>query len=358
MTSSQHADWNAQVDWRTGTLRARTPGAGRRTGAWRPPPQPGTMPKRPLTFFETLDGGFRLLRFAPGSTFGIALIVQTLTALLVALAITAVAVGSAGFLMRTLFSSPDAGLGLNILLQTGATAGSLASLSVGQLLSGFSAVAGDSAFGSARMTLREVWWRLAGVRLRLIGLTLLCMGAHVGALLVLMLPGLLLLLVSPAAGMVLGTLGFLAWLPVTAAAFARFALAGSVLAVERTGVREALRRSWALTRGSFWKTLGQLVLAYFLSSQVVSLIMSPVLTILLVALLALSIFLGVGGGLSLTLAAVLFGGLGVAMAAFAMASGALLFAYLCGTVSCVYFDRRMRLEGYDLVLLRRAEEAA
>ncbi|WP_051297929.1 hypothetical protein [Brevibacterium album] len=354
MTTPQPAAWSAQVDWRSGTLRAAP--ERRPVTAWRRPPQPGTLPKRPLTFFETLDGGFRLLRGAPGATFGIALLVQTLAALLVALALTALAVGGAGFLMRTLASSPEAGLGLNVLAQTVALAGTLGSLSIGQLLTGFSSVAGDRAFGGERPRLAEVWRRLAGVRLRLVGLTLLCTAAHVGALLVLMLPGGLLLLLSPTAGVIVGSLGFLAWIPLTAAAFARFALAGSVLALERTGVLESLRRSWRLTRGSFWKTLGQLVLAYFLSSQIVNLVMSPILLVLMAGGFGLALALSLGGGVSDAVFGTVLVLIGVAVTALTMAATALLFAYLCGTVSCVYFDRRMRLEGYDLVLLRRAEQ--
>ena len=48
----------------------------------------------------------------------------------------------------------------------------------------------------------------------------------------------------------------------------------------------------------------------------------------------------------------------VVVGALTIAATAVLFAYLAGLVSVVFFDRLMRAEGYDLVLLRQAEAEA
>ena len=80
--------WTSEVDWQTGRWQERQQQA--RHHEWRPPAPRGVLAKRPLTFFEVLYSGFRLLRFIPGLTIGAALIVFTLwTLLLTAVAGTA-----------------------------------------------------------------------------------------------------------------------------------------------------------------------------------------------------------------------------------------------------------------------------
>ena len=188
MTTSQHSVWGTEVDWASGTLRDRS--GARPPAQWMPAPQPGTLPKRPFTFFEAMDGGFRLLRFAPGATFGIAMIVHTLVTLAAGLAFTALVVGNAGFIGRVL-ENPEAGIGLNIVIQTVSVAASFLILSLVQLLSAFAAVAADSAFSRERTTLSAVWRALRGRRLRLVLLCVVCLAAHVLVLGVLVAPGLI-----------------------------------------------------------------------------------------------------------------------------------------------------------------------
>ena len=80
--------WASEVDWHTGRwqMRSGTP----RPRGWHPPPPRGLLPKRPLTFVEALDSGFRLLRFIPGLSIGSSLIVFTLWSLLLTAIGTAV----------------------------------------------------------------------------------------------------------------------------------------------------------------------------------------------------------------------------------------------------------------------------
>lgn len=354
MTTPPHSAWGSEVDWASGTLRARS--SARPPAQWMPAPQPGTLPKRPFTFFEAMDGGFRLLRFAPGATFGIAMIVHTLVTLAGGLALTALVVGNAGFVGRVL-ENPEAGIGLNIVFQTVSVAASFLILSLVQLLSAFAAVAADSAFSSQRMSLSAAWRALHGSRLRLVLLCAVCLAAHVLVLGVFTVPGLLLLALSPVAGVLVATLGVALWVAATACLFTKFALAGAALAVEGLGVFAALKRSWELTRRGFWKSFGQLALSYFLSSQVVSLILTPILFVLMFVFILVFVVLALDGGSGAEAFAgiALTVGTGVAVAAVAIAASALMFAFLSGVVAMVYLDRRMRREGYDLVLLHRAE---
>lgn len=346
--------WGTEVDWRSGTLRQRTD--GRPTAQWQPAPQPGTLPKRPFTFFEVMDGGFRLLRFSPGSTFGISMIVCTLLTLVSALIVAVIVMGSLGLLQR-LAENPEAGLGLNLVVQTGSVAVSLLALSLVLLLSAFAAFAADRAVARERMRLSEVWRGLSGRRLRLVGLTALAFVCHLLLLGVCLLPGTLLVLVSPPAGVVLATLGVLVWTAATVWLFTKASLAGAAIAVEDLGIIAALRRSWDLTRDGFWRSTGQYVVSYLLSSQVMGLLMTPLLIIVMVGFVLIGVLLSFDSGTA-AMSFLVFGltiGMGLAVAAITIGMTALLYAYLSGVVAMVYLDRRMRREGYDLVLLRRAE---
>ena len=346
--------WGTEVDWRSGSLRDRT--TGRPPMEWRPAPQPGTLPKRPFTFFEVMDGGFRLLRFSPGATFGISMIVCTLLTLAAALIVALLIMSSLGYIQR-LATSPEAGLGLNLVVQTASVAASLLALSLVLLLSAFAAVAADAAVARERMRLSEVWRLLAGRRLRLVGLTATAFLAHLVLLAVCLAPGILVVFAVPAAGLVLATLGVLVWMAATVWLFTRVSLAGAAIALEDLGVVASLRRSWDLTRGGFWRSVGQYVVSYLLSSQVMGLILTPLLFIVMMAFVVIVILLSLRSGetaLTVLMIAVTTG-MGIAVAAITIGMSALLYAYLSGVVAMVYLDRRMRREGYDLVLLRRAE---
>jgi predicted membrane protein len=87
------------------------------------------------------------------------------------------------------------------------------------------------------------------------------------------------------------------------------------------------------------------------------LILTPLLFIVMVGFVVLAILLSLRSGETaltvLMIAATT--GMGIAIAAITIGMSALLYAYLSGVVAMVYLDRRMRREGYDLVLLRRAE---
>ena len=346
--------WGTEVDCRSGSLLDRT--TGRPPMEWRPAPQPGTLPKRPFTFFEVMDGGFRLLRFSPGATFGISMIVCTLLTLAAALIVALLIMSSLGYIQR-LATSPEAGLGLNLVVQTASVAASLLALSLVLLLSAFAAVAADAAVARERMRLSEVWRLLAGRRLRLVGLTAAAFLAHLVLLGVCLAPGILLVFAFPAAGLVLATLGVLVWMAATAWLFTRVSLAGAAIAIEDLGIVASVRRSWDLTRGGFWRSVGQYVVSYLLSSQVMGLILTPLLFIVMVGFVVLAILLSLRSGETaltvLMIAATT--GMGIAIAAITIGMSALLYAYLSGVVAMVYLDRRMRREGYDLVLLRRAE---
>jgi hypothetical protein len=132
----------------------------------------------------------------------------------------------------------------------------------------------------------------------------------------------------------------------------RLAFVPAAIVLERLPIRAAIARSWTLTRGFFWRTLGiQLlvgVMVYF-ATQIVSAPVSVILT------LVLSLAVPTGGTtdqVAMTAPAIIGLVLGAAIVAVVTAIGLVLQA---ATASLLYLDLRMRKEGLDLELLRFVE---
>ncbi len=142
--------WTSEVDWHTGRWQRRSPSPPSR--GWQPPPPRGLLPKRPLTFIEALDSGFRLLRFIPTLSVGSSLIVFSLWSLLLTAVGTLIAVQFLPFL-NDLSGNDDAVSGFIALAQLGSVALSLLSLGLAHLLSGLIATGTRESFGARRTTL-------------------------------------------------------------------------------------------------------------------------------------------------------------------------------------------------------------
>ncbi|WP_309132478.1 hypothetical protein [Brevibacterium sp.] len=341
--------WTSEVDWTTGQWQERRQTPPHR--GWRPPTPRGVLAKRPLTFFEVLDSGFRLLRFDPGLTIGSALIVFSLWTL----ALTAVGT----FLVLRFFpvlseivADDEAMSGFLLLVQAGSFALSLLSLGVVHLLAGLTAPGVEDSYLARRTSLSASWRRLRGRRLPLVSATVLMSAVNAGLLVLLALPALAFSLVeSFALAVVCAVVAFLLWAAALVWLNVRFAFTGVVIATEGLGVRPALLRSWRLTRHGFWRTFGQLALGYFLSNQLVQLVITPFLVILMGVF---SVLLATSESeTALTVLGIV--GAGIVLLLSTVAS-AVLFAYFSCLVCACCFDRQVRTEGFDLALIRRSEE--
>ena len=342
--------WASEVDWHTGRWRMRS-GSPRPRG-WHPPPPRGLLPKRPLTFVEALDSGFRLLRFIPGLSIGSSLIVFTLWSLLLT------AIGTLAFVqllpfLNDLSGNDDAVSGFLVLAQLGSVALSLLSLGLAHLLSGLIATGTRASFGARRTSLSQAWQGLTGSRRRLIAATVLMCSINLGLLLILGAPTALFAMIdSPVLAFVWAGLATLLWVLALMWLNLRLSFLGAAIAVEGLSVRAGLKRSWTLTGRGFWRLLGQLALGYFLSNQLVQLVISPLAIVISVAL---------GLGLATTEdSAAAQAAIGLVSAALLLAltliSSAVLFAYFSCLVTVCFFDQQMRTEGLDLVLIRAEEE--
>jgi hypothetical protein len=192
-------------------------------------------------------------------------------------------------------------------------------------------------------------WRAARGRLgALVGWTLLISAAVFVALMVIVLIIGLLAAVGGVAGAVvavlLGVVAFLGAVVLGAWLSTKLSLVPSALMIERLPLRQAIGRSWGLTRFFFWKTLGIQLLVAFIVSFVTNIVSAP-----------LQFVIGLGGTLinpnSEPTAALV--GIGVAYVFTVLLTvvvGAIGSVMQSATAALIYIDLRMRKEGLDLEL--------
>ncbi len=158
---------------------------------------------------------------------------------------------------------------------------------------------------------------------------------------------------SVAAGLVAVALG-LAGVPVLVVIGVRLSMAGTVILLEgrkapdvglyvpqRVGVGAALKRSWRLVRGRFWRTFGILMFAGLVVSIVGYAIQFGVMTLAL----SLSAWIGSDESDAGQLAAISVGvasGIGILLTTIANLS------FVSAVQAMIYLDLRVRREGLDL----------
>ncbi|WP_223167011.1 glycerophosphoryl diester phosphodiesterase membrane domain-containing protein [Nonomuraea sp. SYSU D8015] len=318
-----------------------------------PPPalRPGIIPLRPLALGDILDGTIKLIRSNPKAVLGLSAIAALLSAIPLAAGQAYVFNSMGGLLTDP--QNAGAAEELTGLYGLAAQYGSMLvsyaiQFVVVTLLTGvITRILGRAVFGG-NLSAGEAWQLVKGRIPALFGV--------VGILaLIMLIPAILFVVLmvalamnpsSGTAGAILGlsVLFFILYIGYALFFRARFAFAPPAVVLEGRGPIEAMRRSWHLVTGDFWRVFGILLL-----------------TLLLVGML--------GGLLSLpfSVAGMLLGMLGAGSAANAVLSavliaiGATLGAMLtypieAGVAGLLYADRRMRSEAFDLVLQTAAIE--
>ena len=282
--------------------------------AWSGPrfeaPRPGCVPLRPLGLGDILDGAFKATRRNPRVMLGLSAgfaFVQVLLTTLVSLFVFAnladarsdgnialgPLLGSEGLQLLTLF--------ISFLL--------------GAVLTGMLTVVVTQDVLGRRVDARAVWVQVRPRLGTLIGLALVTT--------------------------VLEFLGLLPCLVLGVWLWGMWAVAVPACMVERTGIRAALRRSWQLVSGTFWRVWGIRALGYLVLQVVSQLIALPFFVIGVVG----------GGGFE-----TLVDPTGTPVAMLLLINlGALIAATLVAPVraaidALLYVDLRMRKEGLDIVL--------
>lgn len=331
--------------------RGAAPGAG-----WTPPPRPGLVPLRPLGVGEILGGAFRVFRRNPRTTFGTALLVQVVVLLVSVLVTGGTAALAFGRVESVLPQDREAATAGAVAVTLASTLVPLTlSLVSSALLQGLFVLETAQQVLGRRLRLGGLWRLVRGRVGALVGWTLLLSLA--GALGTALLVGVVALgvalggpagtVVAVLVALVLGLGGVVAsaWL------LTRTAFVPSVLVLERAPLGLAVRRSWALTAGSFWRTLGILLLVLVMIQVAAQVVTAPFSFLLPVVM---GIFLPTGTE-DPTTALVVGGVLYVVTIALASVVGAVGSVVQSASTALLYVDLRIRREGLDLELGRHVD---
>ncbi|WP_219814098.1 hypothetical protein, partial [Rathayibacter rathayi] len=346
--------------WAPAATGSWASGPGRPAQGWTPPPKPGLVPLRPLGFGTLLGAPFQVLRRSPRTTLGVALLVQGLGSVLALAVYGLIAVLAVGRIAQAEAADRDAvGAGSLAVVILAALIPLAVSLTTGALVQGVVVLEVSRGVLGERTSLRQLLARLRGRFWALIGWTVL---QGVGYLLLALLAvalavplfivgaqdgpssaivgGILVLIGSGLAALALGV-----WLST------KLALVPSLIVLERLPLGRAVARSWRLVAGGFWRTFGALALITVIIQAAGQIVATP-----------FSLLIPIAGALIAPTdpEAQVVSSLVVSIASVALglvlgAVGTVLQSALTGLV---YLDRRMRREGFDLVLMRHVEERA
>jgi len=329
-----------RYDGRPGSLAAPMPGM---LGAAH---KPGAIPLRPLTLGNIYDAAFRIIRFNPKATVGSATLV-TAVAMIIPIVVSAVAaftvgtgVGADGQVDEELGTAEALGL----LGSFGSLFLGIYAAQIGVIfVTGMVAHVTLAAAVGRRLSLAEAWAATYGKRWRLFGQAMLVGVASTIAVLALIA---LVVLVAVATGDVLVTV--LVALALVAGAIPLFMwlwirvvyLATPALMLEPIGVFESFGRTWRLTAGQFWRTLGIGLLTLLVTSVAGSILTTPV---------------SFGGQIGAALVPEYFVLILVLTQAVALViQNAFVAPFTAAVTSLQYLDQRMRKEAYDVELMREA----
>lgn len=184
-------------------------------------------------------------------------------------------------------------------------------------------------------------WRLLRPRfLALIGLTLLV--AVAGVLLVSVVAGVIALIaVAFGAWAILPGLVLVGLMLVAAVyVYVKLSVASPALVIEGHGPVAAMRRSWGLVRGTWWRVLGILLLAAVITNLLAAVVAAPV-----------SFLAGLMTGVTDSIVpTVLASGLGT------LISGIIVLPFSAAVTGLLYTDLRMRREALDIDLVTAGME--
>ncbi|MFG1698378.1 hypothetical protein [Nonomuraea sp. NPDC049309] len=307
--------------------------------------RPGIIALRPLGLGDILDGTIKLIRSNPKAVLGLSAIAALLTS--IPLGVGQALITGSGL---TTLEDPARSAQAQFEAMVGTMGATLVSYAVQfivvTLLTGvLTRILGRAVFGGG-ITASEAW-QLSKSRMPalfgVVGLMTLIMAAPLVVFVALMVG------LSAAGAGGEGMIGvillfLLFYIGYYLFVRARFSLASPAVVLEGLGPIAALRRSWRLVTGDFWRVFGIMLLTLLLV-QFVSGIMGFPFTAVVTAL-------GSFGAGSATTAVVT----GVLLAIGSTISMMVVYPFEAGVAGLLYTDRRMRSEAFDLVLQTAAIE--
>ncbi|MFO7690865.1 MAG: glycerophosphoryl diester phosphodiesterase membrane domain-containing protein [Cryobacterium sp.] len=320
---------------------------------WAPPPKPGLIPLRPLGFGALLGAPFRVLRRNPRATFGSALIVQSIITLVTLVVVGAVTLWAFGRIESApLEEQAEVEAGATVSIVLSALIPAALQLVGGALLQGVIVVEVSRATLGEKLPLAALW-RSVGRRLWVLVLWTVILG---GALLlaVTVVAGFATVLAvlgggaGVAAAVLVGVVGGLGLIVLAAWLYTRTSLVPCLIVLERLSIRAAIGRSWSLTQGYFWRTLGIQLLVAVIVNAVAQVVTTPLLLLFTYAVSLVDPNASVDAYLP---AIILY----VLTLFLALVIGAVTAVIQSATIAFIYLDLRMRTEGLDLELQRYVE---
>jgi membrane-anchored glycerophosphoryl diester phosphodiesterase (GDPDase) len=322
---------------------------------WTPPPKPGLIPLRPLDLGTILGAAFKTMRYNPRPTFGTALLIQGVVYVLAMVLVGLVAFAS--FSRIESASSNDTAqivAGSYGAIALSAIVPILLSIAASALLQGIVVLAVMRATLGEKPRLRQLLRMARGRIWALIGWSALVILAVIVAVAVVAGLVVLLVLTNSIAGIIgsvlVGLFGGLGIVVCWAWLSTKLSLVPSVLMAERTSIRGAMRRSWALTNRSFWRVFGIQLLVATIIGVAAQVITTPISLIagMLVSLVDPN---GQNPGAQIGGVIAIYAVLVVVSVVFAAITAVIQSA----TIALLYVDLRMRKEGLDLDLARFVE---
>jgi len=321
---------------------------------WTPPPKPGLIPLRPLGFGTLLGASFQVIRRNPRPTFGISLLLNGGVSLLFVAVFGGVAALVFGRINSTTGENADDILAGSIGALVLASLIPLAlSVVVTAVLQGVISLEVSRGTIGEKLTVRGLW-RLARGRIgALIGWSALLSGVTVVAIVVLSL--LIVLIVSLGNDVAVGlaiVFGILAALAAVVVSFwltTKLALVPSILMLERLPLFRAVARSWSLTRGYFWKTLGTYLLVNVIVQTAAQVVTVPISLVFSFG----TLLINPNGDETFAIGALVLSY--VATGIVSLVFSALATVTTSAVYALLYIDIRMRKEALDLDLARFVE---
>lgn len=321
---------------------------------WAPPPKPGLVPLRPMSFGTILGASFKVLRRNPRPTFGAALLVQAASVVISVLfvgGITAFSVSRIGTASTSDLDTVTAGTFAITMVSILLTL--FLSLMALALLQGIIVVEVARGTLGEKLPLRRLWGfakgrigALIGWSLILGGTILVVIGIIIGLITVLALLGDL----GQALGVLLGILSFLGlgvlgiWLGT------KLCLVPSAIVLERVSIRAAIARSWSLSNGDFWKIFGIQALVGMILNMASYVIIIPFVIIMSIVVGMVTVNGNTSGAANAWILVV-----PIAQVVFSVIIGTITSIVITSTTALLYLDMRMRKEGLDLELTRFVE---
>ena len=322
---------------------------------WTPPPKPGLIPLRPLDLGTILGAAFRVLRRNPKPTFGAALLIQGSVYLLLILVVTGATFGAFSRIGSSSARNADQiTAGATGLVVVASIIPGLLAVIASAVLQGIIVLEVSRGAVGEKLTFRALWKRARGRIGALIGwATMLVLASTV--LIGVIVAIIVLLGVSFGTGgiiaaVLIGILAFFGLAVVYVWLGTKLALVPSVLMIERMSIRGSIARSWSLTEGYFWRTLGISALVAVIVG-VVSQVVSLPLNFIAPIVSSLVDPQGQKGGGAIVLAAVV----SVLVIVIAVVFQSITSVVQSATTALIYLDLRIRTEGLDLELVHYVE---